>query len=282
MRTLYVADLDGTLLGPDARVSEACVSLLRPLVERGLALTVATARSPATAVELTRPLGLHLPAVLMTGTLVYDLASCRALRTTHLTPRAADALCTLLEQSRQEAFAYCVKDGRLYVYYRHIDCAFEQRFMDERLGSPYKTFAQVESYAQALAGSETLMFLLCLPDIAQARAFYPLLAGVPDILSYYYYDDYGKGVVLEIYPAGCTKASGLEAVRRLTGAQRVISFGDNINDVPLFAASDESCAMANAAREAKEAATRVIGPNTADAAARWIAEHWEREASGHV
>ncbi len=39
----------------------------------GLPLTVATARSPATVVQLLQALPITLPAVLMTGTILYDL-----------------------------------------------------------------------------------------------------------------------------------------------------------------------------------------------------------------
>ena len=74
MSTLFVTDLDGTLLGADARISQESAALLRPMLDEGLQLAVATARSPATVVELLRPLGLRTPAVLMTGTMIYDVA----------------------------------------------------------------------------------------------------------------------------------------------------------------------------------------------------------------
>ena len=81
LTTLYVTDLDGTLLNAQGRVSSSTAALLRPLVDRGLALTIATARTPATALDLVRPLGLHLPAVMMSGALVYDLGTGRPLAT---------------------------------------------------------------------------------------------------------------------------------------------------------------------------------------------------------
>ena len=46
--TLYVSDLDGTLLNPDSRVSERSAAILNRLVERGVMFTPATARTPAT------------------------------------------------------------------------------------------------------------------------------------------------------------------------------------------------------------------------------------------
>jgi hypothetical protein len=277
MRTLYVTDLDGTLLGEDSRLSERTIALLRPLIAQGLPLTVATARSPATVVDLLAPLQLTLPAVLMTGTMVYNMRTLRTLETTCFAPEAAQAVCRVLEDLQQEALAYCVQDGHLYVYYKRISCAFEERFVQQRIGSPYKTFQTVSEYAPALEGGQPLMFLLCLPDLRLAEMLARVFAPIPGILCYYYLDQQNDGVLLEIFPAKCTKASGLETIKQLTGAQRIISFGDNINDLSLFRASDESCAVANGTPHAKRAATRIIGPNSEDAVAEWIAAHWLAE-----
>ena len=43
MSTLFVTDLDGTLLGADARISQESAALLHPMLDEGLQLAVATA-----------------------------------------------------------------------------------------------------------------------------------------------------------------------------------------------------------------------------------------------
>ncbi|MEG2931835.1 MAG: HAD hydrolase family protein, partial [Ruthenibacterium sp.] len=176
MATLYITDLDGTLLNADAALSRGTIELLRPLLAQGLLLTVATARSPATAVEMLRPLGLTQPAVLMTGTMLYDLQAAKTLSTTRLTRAATAAICDLLETTGQEAMAYCVRDGALFVYYKRIACELEREFSASRMHSPYKTFVQVKNYPAALKGGDPLMFLLCLPDLRTAHTYYTLLS----------------------------------------------------------------------------------------------------------
>ena len=254
-----MTDLDGTLLGADARISQESAALLRPMLDEGLQLAVATARSPATVVELLRPLGLRTPAVLMTGTMIYDVAHTRCLSSTPLARETAAAVCAVLERTGQEALAYSVKGGHLYVYYKEFACDFERSFVSSRIHSPYKTFVQVEHYPEALAGGDMLMFLLALPGAEEARAFYDIFSAIPGLICYYYSDEYGSGgCLLEIYPEGCTKASALARVMEMTGARRIVSFGDNINDVPMFRISAESCAVANAVPEARAAAAAVV------------------------
>lgn len=53
-QTLFVTDLDGTLLGSDSRVSTRSAQLLADLTEAGVMITAATARTPATVDPLLR------------------------------------------------------------------------------------------------------------------------------------------------------------------------------------------------------------------------------------
>ena len=76
---------------------------------------------------------------------------------------------------------------------------------------------------------------------------------------------------LELAALGATKGDGIADLRRLTGADRIVCFGDNRNDLSMFEAADESYAVANAAPEVKERATAVIDSNADDGVARWLA-----------
>lgn len=51
MKTLYITDLDGTLLDANSQVSAEAVEVLNPMLDDGLLFTVATARTPATVVD---------------------------------------------------------------------------------------------------------------------------------------------------------------------------------------------------------------------------------------
>jgi hydroxymethylpyrimidine pyrophosphatase-like HAD family hydrolase len=58
--------------------------------------------------------------------------------------------------------------------------------------------------------------------------------------------------------------------RKNYGFEKVVAFGDNLNDLPLFEASDEAYAVENAKEDVKKHATAVIGRNTEDAVAEFL------------
>ncbi len=273
MQTLYITDLDGTFLGANGHVSSESVRILTPLLKQGLPFTVATARSPATVVSLLQGLPITLPAVLMTGTMLFDLQARRVITTYCLSQQSVNAVCDILNREEAEALAYSVKDGALSVYYKHICCPFEEDFIAQRRGTPYKTFLRTTDYGKALAGGDTLMFLFCVPTRSRAEYLYSALDEVPGIVKYFYPDEYLRGYLLEVYPEGVSKATTIEQIKAMTGAQNIVSFGDNINDLPMFAISQTSCAVANAAPQVQKAASCVIGHHDEAAVARWLAQN---------
>ena len=75
---------------------------------------------------------------------------------------------------------------------------------------------------------------------------------------------------LEIMPENASKAHGMEKLKELLHCDRVVVFGDALNDLPMFKAADEAYAVANAAEELKQAATGIIGSNEEDGVADWL------------
>ena len=61
--------------------------------------------------------------------------------------------------------------------------------------------------------------------------------------------------------------------KEMFGCNKIISFGDSINDIPMFEMSDECYAVANAMDEVKAAATGIIDSNEDDGVAKWLLEN---------
>jgi len=72
MKTLYITDLDGTLLDANSQVSAEAVEVLNPMLDDGLLFTVATARTPATVVPMLSRLHTRLPFIVLNGAATWD------------------------------------------------------------------------------------------------------------------------------------------------------------------------------------------------------------------
>ena len=100
-----------------------------------------------------------------------------------------------------------------------------------------------------------------------------LLKKIEGVTFSFYADTYTDYWFLEVYSADASKANGANAVKALVNADRLVVFGDNYNDITLFAAADESYAVENAVDELKAQATAVIASNEQDGVASFL---WEQ------
>ena len=71
-KTLYVSDLDGTLLRHDQTVSPFTAETINTLTARGMLFSYATARSLVTAKTVTTGLNTHFPLIIYNGAFVRD------------------------------------------------------------------------------------------------------------------------------------------------------------------------------------------------------------------
>ena len=61
----------------------------------------------------------------------------------------------------------------------------------------------------------------------------------------------------------------------MLGCDRVVSFGDAINDIPMFRISDEAYAVENAVPELKKEASGIVSSNEENGVAEWLFKNAE-------
>lgn len=269
MKHLFVTDMDGTLLNEHSKVSPTSAKIISDLSRQGALITVATARTPATVEPLLEDTYTSLPAIVMTGAAMWDRNN-RSYVNTH--PFDGDADHQLLAVMRSEGiepFVYTFFDGDplLHVFRNSPLSDNDIRFMDERRVSGLKEFHIDRPMPEG--GHTMLLFAMGPRERIFAAADKIRALHICSVSAFT--DIFGEDTgILELFAPGVSKASAVQALKSQTGADRLIVYGDNLNDLPMMAVADESVAVANALPEVKAAATRVIGPNTADAVARDI------------
>lgn len=267
MKTLYVTDLDGTLLQPDETLSPFTIRTINALVDRGLRFSFATARSIITSMRVTEGLTRNLPVILYNGAFIRR-ADTRALLHSCSFGEDFPALLDDLISHGVWPIVYSLEDGQeKYRYVPAHNTPGMALFQASRAGDPRETI--VSAAAELRAGQP--FYLTCIDETEKLAPLYDRYREQYHCILHR--DIYSGNQWLEIMPRAASKANAVLRLKELLGADRLVVFGDGRNDLDMFAAADERYAVANAVEELKAIATAVIPANTEDGVARWLLDN---------
>jgi len=273
MSTLYITDLDGTLLNPTARISQTSHRLLNEAVEAGAMFTVATARTPATVDVLMHGVDMRLPGIVLTGAALWNFKARRYSDLHYISADSVDIITAAFDRSNVVPFVYALDarhDNILHVYYNNATPEGpDASFIAARKELSLKRFHIGKRLPEAHRTDVVLFFGSGRRDDVKRVA--DGLVMLTDCSISCYDDIYNPGTaIIEVFAAGVSKGVAIDLLRQRTGANRIVVFGDNLNDLGMFDHADVTVAVANALPEVRVAADIVIGPNTDDAVARFI------------
>ena len=272
-KTLYVSDMDGTLLSSDSRVSAESARIISELSAEGALITVATARTPATVVPLLADIRIAAEAIVMTGAARWDFRRGCFAHTHRIAAESTRRILEICASRGAHPFVYIeAPDGRTMDVY-HAAAAMnraEESFYLERRHLKLKRFHLCKPVPVDALERTLLMFAMGPRENIEEIA--ELIRMSSDCNVSCYPDIFNENIGnLEIQAPGISKASAIRSLAAELGVERTVVFGDNLNDLPMFAIADVAVAVANAEPEVKAAATTIIGPNYTDAVARFIA-----------
>ena len=95
MKTLYLSDLDGTLLRSDETISDHTSEVIERLTESGMIFSYATARSFLTARKVTKGLRAKIPLIVYNGAFVVDNVTGGILYGNYFDDSVQEVLCEL-------------------------------------------------------------------------------------------------------------------------------------------------------------------------------------------
>lgn len=275
-KTLFVSDLDGTLLNTQSKISNTSAELLNKSIRQGKLFTIATARTPATVANLIKPVNIQIPAIVMTGAMIWNPETGIYSDKHFISPLAAKQALETLKNNNTPAFLFTLNDNLINIY--HFGGPLnniERQFMEQRLDTPYKKFHILPDGRDLLPSdlSNTILIYGMQPTPIAQNAYHALQQ-IPDIRPQFYHDQHGPTIgEVEAFAPNATKANAVKLLKQRTGASQVIAFGDNINDLPMLRAADIAVAVENAIPEVKQEADIIIGPNSLDSVARFIYEY---------
>jgi Cof subfamily protein (haloacid dehalogenase superfamily) len=270
MKTLYISDLDGTLLNSNAELSDRTINTLNQVYENGIPFTIATARTAATAVHMLQPVKINTPAILMNGVLIYDFVEKKYIKKELLSKDTIKQIIDVINAQGQTGLMYTLENEKLNTYYERLDNLAIKSFVDERIQKYNKRFTQIDDFRSV----DTQVIYFCfLNDSDSIHRLYNSMSAIDGLRIEMYKDIYSDDLwYLEVFSETASKYNAVQYLRKHYGFDKVVGFGDNLNDLPLFAACDECYAVANARSEVKEMATGIIRSNEEDGVVRWLEE----------
>lgn len=270
MPTLYLSDLDGTLLHSDQRTSAFTNQTINRLVSEGMLFSYATARSYNTARKVTAGLDAKIPLIVYNGAFIIDNVTQELLLCNMFSADDAALILNDLLHFDVSPIVYCLDDKERFVYnVRRINRETKE-FVDSRQGDSRDTPVDQD---ELLRRNGTFYFTC----IDTEDKLTPLFEKYRDTFTCVFSKDIYSGAQwLEIMPRAATKANAARQLAKLLGCDRIVAFGDAVNDIPLFEAADECYAVSNAADVLKDRATGVIAGNDEDGVAHWLADHWNQ------
>lgn len=271
MKTLYVSDLDGTLLHSDEKTSAYTNQTINELINRGMLFTYATARSFQTAKKVTAGLRLKMPLIVYNGTMGVEPEDGNFFLKNFFGEESIGLVKELLAAGIYPT-VYAFVEGEEKFSFLPEKCSRGMKeFLDSRKND--KRTRAVTCEEELLSGD--IFYITCIDEKEKLLPFYEKYKEQYHCV--FQIDLYSKEQWLEIMPKKASKANAIMQLKERFQCDRLVVFGDAKNDMDMFELAEEAYAVENAVPELKAIATGIVGANDEDGVAKWLRDHASKD-----
>lgn len=265
MKTLYVSDLDGTLLRSNEMISEYSAKVINSLIDKGLIFSYATARSLVSAARVTNGLKPKVPLILYNGAFIIDGESNKILLSNLFGSDIVDFI-DILFKEYVYPIVYSFIDGKeKFSICPEVSTPGVLAFLDARQNDIRRN---VVNTPEELKNGE-IFYITCID--ANPEKLERLYNEYKDRYRCVFQKDiYSDDYWLEFMPKNASKANATKQLKEMLGCDRVVAFGDGRNDIDLLESADEGYAVSNAHEDLKKVATDIILSNDEDGVAKFL------------
>jgi Cof subfamily protein (haloacid dehalogenase superfamily) len=267
MKILYVTDLDGTLLNQEDSISNYSIEILNRLIKQGMCFTYATARSLSSASIVTKGLTSNIPVIVYNGAFIKNAATGETISSVLFDKKEIQSIIQLLSHHNIYPLVYSfINDLEKVSWYPAEENEGLRRYLNLRKGD--KRLNPLTLDDNLYQGD--IFYFTCIGEKSELEPIYNSLKDNDHYNCILQQELYREEYWCEIMPKKATKAYAIKQLKEIWQCDKVISFGDAINDIPMFQISDECYAVENAVPELKQIATGIIETNQKDGVAKWL------------
>ena len=277
--TLYVSDLDGTLLDRDGKLSARSRAGLTDLLEQGLLFTVASARHVSSIRSILGDLPLRLPVISGNGAYLGAMANDQHELVHAMEPALAQSIFALIRRLGLMPF-FSTHNGQYdQLFYQEAQNLGQQGFVSERLRNADPRLRHTPRLQDHLLDPVvTFVIIDRAAPLLELQAEITALCG--DAVETHLADDlYLPGWPwLTVHDRRASKDQAIKTLadRYSLNEREIVVFGDHVNDVSMLRAAHRGIAMENAIAAVKQEAHTVIGPHYEDSVLQFIQNDWRR------
>lgn len=266
---LFISDLDGTLLNSQQEISRKSQTIIRQLTDAGLNFTIATARSKDSVLSLISSLGILLPVIVSNGAFIYDPLRQHNIIANYIDKEMFEVILEACREVGESPLVFSCKEPEYRVYYRELCNPSIENFVRDRVYRGDRRFKQVRRFS--FTEDENIYTVSLSIEKSAVEEVCRVLSERLNLLVHYHEDIYYAGYYwVEIANQNATKRNAVRFVKEYLKADRLICFGDNLNDCSMFEEADLKYAVSNANEVLKKAATAIIGSNDEDGVAIFL------------
>lgn len=248
--------------------------MLNQLIDNGMYFTFATARTIYSAKPITSGLKVNVPCILNNGASVYDINSEKYVKNAYIPHEVSRKIISVFRANGVNCFMFKFVDNILTTCYDTITDELMRTYVAERKGKFLQPFFECDNLVNKIDGSE--IYINSTGDYESLLPIRNAVAEIEGADCTFYKDTYTDKWYLETFSSQASKANGIKFLREKYGFERVVCFGDNLNDLSMFEQSDIKIAVGNANDEVKSRADFVIDTNDNNGVAKWISENYGR------
>ena len=276
--TLYVSDLDGTLLNRQGQLSDTTREGLVELLDQGLVFTVASARHVVSIRQLLAGLPLSLPVISSNGAFISDLATGRHELVHGMDGALGEALFALVRRHGQLPFLSVHTPEGDRLCWQGVENEGQQHFVDERLLNGDPRLRQCTDLSRELSAGPLMTLVVVGPHGLLQVLHDDIQAQFGDAVCCHLNEDLYRPdwPWLTVHDRRATKDQAIRILAQRYGLsdREVVVFGDQVNDITMLRAAHRGVAMANAIDEVKAQAQAVIGHHDEDAVLAFLRQEW--------
>lgn len=267
MKTLYVSDLNNTLLNSECNITPYSVGVINRYISEGGLFTVSTSCMAFGCREKVASLHLNVPGIIMNGICLYSFDTGKYYDVKVIEHSLIPEIVTVFTTHNCNTLMYVYDREQISLFHNRTPSEADSRYLSQPARESCGEIIQVPNLVEAVMNHK----VICVASIGPSDQILPVhehMLKMTDLESTCY--PYGGLYCLEVYDHTASKANAVQKLKKRVHATELTVFGANPDDIGMMEAADFCFAPRNGSDEARKIANGLIDCCDDDGVARFI------------